>query len=112
MNPSSSNKKKVQQLTSILNKSGGNVASRSTTKAVIPKVSDIPAISPVKYANYIYNIAEGFELSSRNLARATNFLGEKQKKKVERITLKRTPTTSVDNDCNAYSKNFGTFFTW
>ena len=94
LNPSSSNIKKVQQLTSILNKSGGNVASRSTTKAVIPKVSDIPAISPVKYANDIYNIAEGFELSSRNLARATNFLGEKQKKKVERITLKRTPTTS------------------
>ena len=94
LNPSSSNKKKVQQLTSILKRSGGNVVSKSPTKAVIPKVSDIPVISPVKYANDIYNIAEAFELSSRNLAKATNFLGEKEKKKIERISLKRTPTTS------------------
>ena len=57
-------------------------------------MSDIPTISPVKYANDIYNIAEAFELSSRNLARATNYLDDKASKKVERVKMRITPTTS------------------
>jgi len=85
LNPSSSNKKKVQQLQSILKKRGNQVASRNATKAKVPRLSDIPTISPVKYANDIYNIAEAFELSSRNLARATHYLDETDKKKVRRI---------------------------
>ena len=59
----------------------------------MPKVSDIPNISPVKYANDIYNIAEGFEMSTRNLAKATDLLEGKQKKKIELAKLQRTPTT-------------------
>ena len=80
LNSSASNKKKVQQLQSILRKRGTNVAS-NPTKAKVPKLSDIPRISPVKYANDIYNIAEGFELSSRNLAKATSFIDNKTSKK-------------------------------
>ena len=57
-------------------------------------MSDIPVISPVKYANEIYNITEAFELSSRNLARATTYLDEKEKKKVEKIYVKLAPSTS------------------
>ena len=94
LNPSSSNKKKVQQLTSLAKKSGKTVASKSPTRAKTPRISDIPMISPVKYANEIYNITEAFESSSRNLARATHYLDEKEKKKVERIYLKRAPSTS------------------
>ena len=60
----------------------------------MPKVSNIPTISPVKYANDIYNIAEGFEMSTRNLARATSILEDKQLKKVEFVALQKTPTTS------------------
>ena len=56
--------------------------------------ADIAAISPVKYANDIYNIAEAFEMSTRNLARATNILENKQNKKIETIKLQRTPTTN------------------
>ena len=93
LNPSSSNKKKIQQLTSILNKQGRNVAS-TPTKAKMPPVSDIPTISPVKYANDIYNIAEAFELSSRNLARATNVLESTNAKKVERVEMRRAPSTA------------------
>lgn len=93
LNPSSSNKKKMQQLTSILKKQGRNVAS-TPTKAKIPPVSDIPTISPVKYANDIYNIAEAFELSSRNLARATNVLESTNAKKVARIEMRSAPSTA------------------
>ena len=94
LNPSASNKKRVQQLQSLLKKGGTRVASSTPTKAKVPKMSDIPAISPVKYANDIYNIAEAFELSSRNLARATNYIDDKQKRKVEKIETRRTPTTA------------------
>ena len=94
LNPSSSNKKRVQQLTSLVRKSGNRVASKSPTRAKTPRMSDIPVISPVKYANEIYNITEAFELSSRNLARATTYLDEKEKKKVERIYVKLAPSTS------------------
>ncbi len=94
LNPSSSNKKKVQQLQSILKKRGNQVASRNATKAKVPRLSDIPTISPVKYANDIYNIAEAFELSSRNLARATHYLDETDKKKVRRIETRRAPSTN------------------
>ena len=59
LNSSASNKKKVQQLQSILRRRGTNIASKPT-KAKVPRLSDIPRISPVKYANDIYNIAEGF----------------------------------------------------
>ena len=93
LNSSASNKKKVQQLQSILRKRGTNVAS-NPTKAKVPKLSDIPRISPVKYANDIYNIAEGFELSSRNLAKATSFIDNKTSKKIERATIRLTPSTS------------------
>ena len=94
LNPSSSNKKRVQQLTSLAKRSGNQVASKSPTKARTPRMSDIPVISPVKYANEIYNITEAFELSSRNLARATTYLDEKEKKKVEKIYVKLAPSTS------------------
>ena len=94
LNPTSSNQKRVKQLSSILKKSGKNSASRKPTKARMPKVADIPTISPVKYANDIYNIAEAFEMSTRNLARATNILENKQNKKIETIKLQRTPTTN------------------
>ena len=94
LNPSSSNKKRVQQLTSLAKKSGNRVASKSPTRAKTPRMSDIPVISPVKYANEIYNITEAFELSSRNLARATTYLDQKEKKKVERIYVKLAPSTS------------------
>ena len=57
-------------------------------------MADIPTISPVKYANDIYNIAEAFELSSRNLARATNYLDDTERKKVARVESRRTPTTA------------------
>ena len=93
LNSSASNKKKIQQLQSILRKSGMNIASK-TTKAVVPKLSDIPMISPVKYANDIYNIAEGFELSSRNLAKATSFIDNKNSKKIKRATMRVSPSTS------------------
>ena len=92
LNPSNSNRKKIQQLTSILKKQGRNVASKPT-KAKVPPVSEIPMISPVRYANDIYNIAEAFELSSRNLARATNVLEESNAKKVERIKMRSAPST-------------------
>ena len=94
LNPTSSNQKRVKQLSSILKKSGKSSASRKPTKARMPKVADIPTISPVKYANDIYNIAEAFEMSTRNLARATNILENKQNKKIETIKLQRTPTTN------------------
>ena len=94
LNPNSSNQKRVKQLSSILKKSGKSSASRKPTKARMPKVADIPTISPVKYANDIYNIAEAFEMSTRNLARATNILENKQNKKIEIIKLQRTPTTN------------------
>ena len=81
LNPSASNKKRVSQLTSIIKKSGSNKTSSGITRAKMPRVSDIPTISPVKYANDIYNIAEAFEMSTRNLARATSLLEGKQKKK-------------------------------
>ena len=93
LNPSASNKKKGQQLQSILKKRGNQVASRNATKAKVPRLSDIPTISPVKYANDIYNIAEAFELSSRNLARATHYLDDTEKKKVRRIKTMMAPST-------------------
>ena len=93
LNPSNSNKKRISQLASIMKKSSGGQSSRRRTKAKMPKVSDIPTISPVKYANDIYNIAEAFEVSTRNLAKATNLLENKQKKKIESVRLQRTPTT-------------------
>ena len=61
LNPSASNKKRIQQLQTLLKRGNSQVASSSPTKAKVPKISDIPAISPVKYANDIYNIAEAFE---------------------------------------------------
>jgi len=94
LNPSASNKKRIQQLQTLLKRGKTQVASSTPTKAKVPKMSDIPAISPVKYANDIYNIAEAFELSSRNLARATNYIDDKQKRKVEKIETRRTPTTA------------------
>ncbi|MEA1881119.1 MAG: tetratricopeptide repeat protein [Candidatus Marinimicrobia bacterium] len=94
LNPSASNKKKIQQLQSILKKSGKSVASSKPTRAKVPKMSDIPKISPVKYANDIYNIAEAFELSSRRLARATNYLDDRDKKKIQWVDTRRTPTTA------------------
>ncbi len=93
LNPSSSNQKRVKQLTSLVKKSGKSTASRKATKARMPKVADIPTISPIKYANDIYNIAEGFEMSTRNLARATSILENRQNKKIETIKLQRTPST-------------------
>ena len=93
LNPSNSNKKRISQLASIMKKASGGQSSRRRTKAKMPKVSDIPTISPVKYANDIYNIAEAFEVSTRNLAKATNLLENKQKKKIESVRLQRTPTT-------------------
>ena len=45
-------------------------------------------------SSYIHNIAEAFELSSRNLARATHYIDDKQKRKVEKIETRRTPTTA------------------
>ncbi len=93
LNPSSSNKKKVNQLQSILKKRGPQVASGKATRAKVPRLSDIPNISPVKYANDIYNIAEAFELSSRNLARATDFLDDTKSKKIRRVETRRAPST-------------------
>ena len=55
LNPSASNKKRIQQLQTLLKRGKSQVASSSPTKAKVPKISDIPAISPVKYANDIYN---------------------------------------------------------
>ena len=93
LNPTAANQRRVKQLTNIVNKSGPS-STRRTAKATMPKVSNIPTISPVKYANDIYNIAEGFEMSTRNLARATSILEDKQLKKVEFVALQKTPTTS------------------
>ena len=93
LNPTAVNQKRVKQLANIVKKSG-SAPKRRTAKATMPKVSNIPTISPVKYANDIYNIAEGFEMSTRNLARATSILEEKQSKKVEFVNLQKTPTTS------------------
>ena len=93
LNPTAANQKRVKQLANIVKKSG-SAPKRSTAKATMPKVSNIPTISPVKYANDIYNIAEGFEMSTRNLARATSILEQKQSKKVEFVNLQKTPTTS------------------
>jgi len=90
--PSSSNKKKIQQLASIIKKRGNSKSSKPT-RAKVPKIADIPTISPVKYANDIYNIAEAFELSSRNLARATNHLDDNEKKRVTWVESRRSPTT-------------------
>ncbi|MBT3478882.1 MAG: tetratricopeptide repeat protein [Candidatus Marinimicrobia bacterium] len=107
LNPSSSNKKKVQQLQSILKKRGNQVASRNATKAKVPRLSDIPTISPVKYANDIYNIAEAFELSSRNLARATHYLDDKEKRKITRIEARRAPTiTELENAARKEPNDF------
>ena len=94
LNPSASNKKRVAQLTSIMKKSGNNQIAKGKTRARMPKVSSIPTISPVKYANDIYNIAEAFELSTRNLAKATDLLEGKEKKKIELANLQKTPTTT------------------
>jgi len=94
LNPTSSNRKRVQQLTSLVKKSGNNKSSSSTKRALVPKVAEIPKISPVKYANDIYNIAEAFELSSRKLARATNILDEKEQIRVRKIIAQRAPTIS------------------
>ena len=93
LNPTAVNQKRVKQLANLVKKSG-SAPKRRTAKATMPKVSNIPTISPVKYANDIYNIAEGFEMSTRNLARATSILEEKQSKKVEFVNLQKTPTTS------------------
>lgn len=93
LNPTAANQKRVKQLANIVKKSG-SAPKRRTATATMPKVSNIPTISPVKYANDIYNIAEGFEMSTRNLARATSILEEKQSKKVEFVNLQKTPTTS------------------
>ena len=93
LNPTAANQKRVKQLANIVKKSG-SAPKRRTAKATMPKVSNIPTISPVKYANDIYNIAEGFEMSTRNLARATSILEQKQSKKVEFVNLQKTPTTS------------------
>ena len=93
LNPTAANQKRVKQLANIVKKSG-SAPKRRTAKATMPKVSNIPTISPVKYANDIYNIAEGFEMSTRNLARATSILEKKQSKKVEFVNLQKTPTTS------------------
>lgn len=92
LNPTAANQKRVKQLANIVKKSG-SAPKRRTATATMPKVSNIPTISPVKYANDIYNIAEGFEMSTRNLARATSILEEKQSKKVEFVNLQKTPTT-------------------
>lgn len=94
LNPSASNKKRVAQLTSIMKKSRNNQIAKGKTRARMPKVSSIPTISPVKYANDIYNIAEAFELSTRNLAKATDLLEGKEKKKIELANLQKTPTTT------------------
>jgi tetratricopeptide (TPR) repeat protein len=94
LNPSASNKKRVAQLTSIMKKSGNNQIAKGKTRARMPKVSSIPTISPVKYANDIYNIAEAFELSTRNLAKATDLLEVKEKKRIELANLQKTPTTT------------------
>lgn len=92
LNPSSSNKKRVARLLSLLKKNTGSNSSPQTRRVQIPSVSDIPKISPVKYANDMYDIAEAFDLSSRNLARAANALEVKEKKRIGRIELKRGPT--------------------
>ena len=94
LNPSTSNKKRVTQLTSLVKKTGNRQVAKGKTRAKMPKVSSIPTISPVKYANEIYNIAEAFELSTRNLAKATDLLENKEKKKIEFAKLQKTPTTA------------------
>ena len=86
LNPTATNQKRVKQLANIVKKSG-SAPKRRTAKATMPKVSNIPTISPVKYANDIYNIAEGFEMSTRNLARATSILEEKQSKQIRSMFL-------------------------
>ena len=92
LNPSTSNKKRVTQLSSLVKKTGNRQVVKGKTRAKMPKVSSIPTISPVKYANEIYNIAEAFELSTRNLAKATDLLENKEKKKIEFVKLQKTPT--------------------
>ena len=92
LNPSTSNKKRVTQLSSLVKKTGNRQVAKGKTRAKMPKVSSIPTISPVKYANEIYNIAEAFELSTRNLAKATDLLENKEKKKIEFVKLQKTPT--------------------
>ncbi len=92
LNPSTSNKKRVTQLSSLVKKTGNRQFAKGKTRAKMPKVSSIPTISPVKYANEIYNIAEAFELSTRNLAKATDLLENKEKKKIEFVKLQKTPT--------------------
>ena len=106
LNPTAANQKRVKQLANIVKKSG-SAPKRRTAKATMPKVSNIPTISPVKYANDIYNIAEGFEMSTRNLARATSILEEKQSKKVEFVNLQKTPTTSeIENAARLEPNDF------
>ena len=94
LNPTSSNRKKVQQLTSLVKRSASAKAPSSSTpkRAVVPAVSNIPKISPVEYANDIYNIAEAFELSSRKLERATTILDKKEQARVRKVLLDRVPT--------------------
>lgn len=94
LNPSPSNKKRIQQLTALLKKSSSKPTKGGMpVKAKIPQVSDIPTLSPVAFANDIYSITEAFEISSRQLSQATSYLDPPEGKKISSLSVSPAPTT-------------------
>ncbi|MFQ6612746.1 MAG: tetratricopeptide repeat protein [Fidelibacterota bacterium] len=96
LNPSKTTKKRILQLQAYIKKTSKakktTLAKKKPTRAKVPALDKIPGINTVDYANQLYSITEAFEISSRELARATSFLEPAAVKKVTRIESRRART--------------------
>lgn len=91
LNPSSSNKKRIQRVQAILKKQT-QVEAGKVTKARVPSTTDIPTFNTVDFVNDIYDITEAFEISSRQLSRATSYLEPVAGRKLTFIESRPAPS--------------------
>jgi tetratricopeptide (TPR) repeat protein len=96
LHPSKSTKQRILKLQAYLKKKSRTrkapLAANKPTQAKVPEMDKIPGINTVDYANQLYSITEAFEISSRELARATSYLEPAAGKKVSRIEIHRART--------------------
>lgn len=95
LSPSKSNKKRIRQLQTILKKSGSKKSLAAAGKPGINTIKTPPILNTVDFVSEIYGITQAFEISSRNLLRATSYLEPPPGKKV--TTLERRSKPSVQD---------------
>lgn len=95
LNPSNANKKRIQKVQAILKNSRSSrdpLADGKVRKVRVPSVDKIPILNTLDFITDIYNITEAFEISSRQLSRATSYLQPAAGKKITFIERSSTPT--------------------